>query len=98
MPKTKKKDEAMMRALTYDQWERRYKPRDATELGDGEQGDLMVGWEIARKHPPENVWTIVDCDTGRHMYLCAGFCVVNRVGYAITEVPHGFTLRTAVYS
>jgi hypothetical protein len=81
--------------MSFEVWERRYRPIDAKKLGDGTQGDHIVSYDIAKNYHPEKVWTIVDCDGNQ--YLTPGFRIVNRVGYVVCEVEHGWTERDAVY-
>lgn len=78
------------------EWETKYKPTinrfDSNaswqdEAGNGimfETYDIELEW--VRTQPNENVWTYIDGDNGE-LLLIAGFHIVNRIGYFVTEVP-----------
>lgn len=58
---------------------------------DSEDGCLFetFGEEIAfvlktHSENPKKIWTIIEGDNGE-MYICAGYHIVNRIGYFITE-------------
>lgn len=72
------------RTGSWDTFERRYRPIDAP----GEQGYCLRDWHQLPKPKPEPnfIWTVCDCG-GRDLILCPGYCVVNRVGYVVCEVP-----------
>ncbi|MDD5141017.1 MAG: hypothetical protein PHY43_12250 [Verrucomicrobiales bacterium] len=40
---------------------------------------------FVRSANPKQIWTIVDSDEG--LWLIAGFHIVNRLGYLITQTP-----------
>jgi hypothetical protein len=42
--------------------------------------------EYVRKQKPEHIWTIMDGDDG-NLFIGAGYHLVNRIGYLITEKP-----------
>lgn len=70
--------------LSEDAFDATYKPINAS--------DSESIWEYGQTlaHPIQHVWTIVDADDD-NLYALAGYHVVNRVGYIVTEVPweHG---------
>lgn len=66
-----------------DDFETDYRPRPAPNADPC--GDTTWEFEQAKTQPIEHVWTIVDGDDD--LYALAGFHVVNRVGYVVTEVP-----------
>lgn len=64
----------------------------AREHGETESGNPMLletygaELETVRKTDPRHVWTLLDGDDGE-LYVCAGFHLVNRVNYIISEMP-----------
>ena len=42
--------------------------------------------EYVLKQPENTVWTMLDNDEGE-IYIAAGYRVVNRIGYILTEQP-----------
>ena len=61
------------------------------DADDGQTGmletfgdDLELVLEIAKK-TPKRVWTMTDSDDGKKLILCAGYHLVNRVYYVITN-------------
>lgn len=73
----------------FEEFEAKYVP---VEWGRTECGNPALletyGDELDRvkKTPVKHIWTVVDGDGGS-MVVCAGFHVVNRVNYIITEQP-----------
>lgn len=64
-----------------DDFEERYLPRTA------DSGDLFELDDLKRMGIEDRfVWTIVEGDSG-NLYASAGYHLVNRLGYIITEVP-----------
>lgn len=59
-------------------------------------GGLLRDFEEVRDMPQCHVWTVVDGDDGG-LYALAGFHVVNRVGYLLTERPWQDEQAEAVY-
>lgn len=82
-----------------DTWEAKYKPiknhiNPSAGWGtDDEDGILFETYgdefEFVREYNEKNVWTWVDGDNGT--YIVTGLCMVNRIGYFITEEPHTYT-------
>jgi len=69
------------RAGSFEQFAKRYRP---IEMDDG---SLMRDWqEIPLGTDERCVWTIVEGDNNR-LYLTPGYHYVNRLGYAVCEVP-----------
>jgi hypothetical protein len=89
-------DRAALDALpiTFEQWEEKYQPVANILNQDAPFDGLMFetyGAEFDRVRFvlnafPDMVWTIVEGDN-EHRYLCAGFHLVNRVGYFLTAKP-----------
>lgn len=83
--------------MTYDQWWEHFRPFKNIHLPDCPHGGAMFetyGVELAiveanNRANPNKVWTLVDTDKG--LRIIAGFHLVNRVGYFITEFPWGMT-------
>jgi hypothetical protein len=81
--------------LTMNDWEAIYKPvsnhlDDNASFQDEHGVGIMfetygVELEWVKTQPNENVWTYMDGDEGT--WLTAGYHVVNRIGYLVTEVP-----------
>lgn len=69
-----------------------YVPVPSTKAG----GELLRDFDNVRDLPACHVWTVVDGDDGG-MYALAGFHVVNRVGYLLTERPWQDEQAEAVY-
>lgn len=42
---------------------------------------------VLSKVPEERVWTITECDEGKDWVVSAGYGIVNRIGYLITQEP-----------
>ncbi len=69
-----------MRAMTLKAFEKKFEP-----LRDG-QGITLFDHIVARLHPDDRVWTMLDCD-GK-VYLAPGWHHINRTGdYVITKNP-----------
>lgn len=74
----------------WDAWEDKYKPLvntiDQNASFDGKMFETFgLELEYVCKQPTNRVWTYTDCDGVG--YLQAGYHLVNRMGYFITEVP-----------
>ena len=77
------------------EWETKYKPTinkfdsNASWQDDNGNGIMFETYDIelewVRTQPNENVWTYMHGDEG--YWLTAGYHVVNRIGYFVTEVP-----------
>lgn len=93
-----------MRAMNIDFWMRRFKPR--VDTIEGQQIGISVdeahfvfsatGKDLqavlqAQSANPNTVWTVIDIDRG--FRIIPGMSVVNRIGYAITEVPFALADR-----
>lgn len=77
--------------ISEDDFEERYLPRQA------DSGDLFEFDELKRMGIEDRfVWTIVEGDSG-DLYASAGYHLVNRLGYIITEVPWTTGLEEAVW-
>jgi hypothetical protein len=84
---------ALSTRMRYATWERDFRPiknphREHASLNgfgfETYDAELEQVLEVARTEP-DRVWTVVDCD-GK-WYIVNGYHLVNRVVYAITEVP-----------
>jgi len=53
----------------------------------GPDGSEMREFEEVQSTAKEYVWTVVETGEDEILYAMAGFHVVNRVGYVITEEP-----------
>jgi hypothetical protein len=81
--------------MNVQEWETKYKPTinkfdsNASWQDDNGNGIMFETYDIElewlKTQPNENVWTYMDSDDG--YLLTAGYHVVNRIGYFITEVP-----------
>lgn len=47
-------------------------------------GDL----DLACRHDPAYLWTVIDGESGMDQWIVPGFHHVNRVCYLVTEMPH----------
>lgn len=74
------------RAGSFNLFENRYKPHDSTSEGF----ILFEPWEMPKTLDYRYVWTIVEGDNGK-LYLSPGYHFVNRLGYAICEIPFNET-------
>ena len=95
--------------LNSQEFEDKYQPRpNLKESTDGsyfnfEHSDICRQakggeWEIRPELgiTANNVWTIIDCEDAGEM-VSAGFHIVNKVGYAITEMPWTTGIEDAVW-
>ena len=74
------------RAMNWDVFERKYRP--VNDPIEGARGtDTLLPFDELPNVDRNRVWTMVDGDTGEHMYLCPGIRVVNQLYFVITEVP-----------
>lgn len=82
-----------MTRLEFAAWAEQYGLRDnpngmsGPALGDTVQLYEPYGedWRVIEAAEIHHVWTLLDCDG--HMIVACGCCVVNRVGYYLTEKP-----------
>lgn len=77
--------------MLYDEWEEKYKPIENTIVGNPSfepYGFDTHGEEVefVRQHLVENIWTVVDGDSGE-FWITPGFRFVNRFAYMITAIP-----------
>lgn len=49
--------------------------------------DQQFSFEEAKQYPENRVWTVVTGDSGKQLWAVAGFHMVNKLHYAITEQP-----------
>ena len=83
--------------LTEEQFETQYRPipnhidPNAGWNFGTDQGCLFetfgAEFEFVRQYDPQKIWTLIDADEGRDMYIVSGRHHVNRVGYILTENP-----------
>jgi len=59
-------------------------------------GEFYHEYEHVKGLDAQNVWTIVDGEDGG-MYAIAGFHIVNKVSYVVTEVPWETGLEEALW-
>lgn len=73
--------------MTEDEFEAQFEPLSFTdEMGqEAPEGVQWVEFEVAKRYPPERVWSVVDGDDGE--YYLPGFHVVNKFAYIITKKP-----------
>jgi len=89
-----------MEVITYDQWEKKYKPRVIKEAGEGRQlyrdSEPIYTWfdtvkddyDLMMKHAkPNTVWT-ERYDDDDKPYMTSGIGLVNRFCFYVTEVSH----------
>lgn len=50
-------------------------------------GSHVWEWEDTLEFPIERVWTLIDGDETDNQYAVTGYHIVNKFGYAVTEVP-----------
>lgn len=79
-------------AITWDDFVDQFRPVRNHLDADAPLGGTLFetfGAELdfVRAQPPERVWTCLDGDRG--LVVSAGYALVNRLGYVVTEVPHG---------
>jgi hypothetical protein len=75
--------------LTVEEWDKKFQPVTNPFNKEASWNGVMFetyGEELdyVQCHDEHNVWTLVDSDLG--ISLVAGYCVVNRIGYFVTEV------------
>lgn len=84
----------------YELWLEKYQPIDNKFLGMGEEGDpegnhpyngkmfetFGPELEFVLNTPEKRVWTLVDGDDSSTI-ITAGYHIVNRIGYFITDIP-----------
>lgn len=77
--------------MLYEEFENKYQPLNNLLVKDAPFGEKMFetyGPELdyVKDNINKNtVWTILDCDG--ELYISAGYHIVNRIGYLITEIP-----------
>ena len=89
-----------MEVITYDQWEKKYKPRVIKEAGEGRQilrdskpiytwfDTVKDDYDLMMKHAkPNTVWT-ERYDDDDKPYMTSGIGLVNRFCFYVTEVSH----------
>jgi len=72
---------AAREVMSADGWEQRYKPLDSP------YGSLVWEYKDTLQFPPNRVWTLIDGELTDNTYVINGYHIVNRWGYAVTEVP-----------
>jgi hypothetical protein len=83
-----------MKDYTLEDWETEFRPmpnhlsKNASWQDEHGVGVLFETYgaelEFVMAQPNENVWTYTDTDSGTA--LCAGYHLVNRIGYLVCEV------------
>ena len=83
--------------MTYEQWVAAYQPKPRPHGPDrGLDGCMLetFGADLDRvlhevnQGDPNKVWTLVECgDEDNTWMLSNGYHLVNRIGYAVTEIP-----------
>ena len=89
-----------MEVITYDQWEKKYKPRVIKEAGEGRQilrdskpiytwfDTVKDDYDLMMKHAkPNTVWT-ERYDEDDKPYMTSGIGLVDRFCFYVTEVSH----------
>lgn len=89
-----------MEVITYDQWEKKYKPRVIKEAGEGRQilrdskpiytwfDTVKDDYDLMMKHAkPNTVWTERYGDDDKP-YMTSGIGLVDRFCFYVTEVSH----------
>lgn len=89
-----------MEVITYDQWEKKYKPRVIKEAGEGRQilrdskpiytwfDTVKDDYDLMMKHAkPNTVWT-ERYDDDDKPYMTSGIGLVDRFCFYVTEVSH----------
>lgn len=80
-----------MQTLTIEEWDQTYKPKPNPFDPDASLGGVMLETygkelEYVLSQDEDFVWTYVDDDEG-DLVIVAGYHVINRIGYVITEKP-----------
>jgi hypothetical protein len=74
--------------MTYEEWEKKYKP--IKNHLDPDQDILFETngneFEFISNCDPNKVWTLIDGDEGT--YVSSGTHLVNRISYIVTEESH----------
>jgi len=88
-----------LNTITMDEWETQFKPiSNHLDTNASFQDENGVGimfetygdeLDLVRRTKEQNVWTYVDSDRGTE--IIAGYHLVNRIGYFITELEWGYT-------
>jgi hypothetical protein len=77
------------RRMRWFTWQRDFRPiMNGIDGSRGDDGTMFETFgpevDFVRSQPPENVWTLLDCD-GK-LIVADGYHFVNRLGYYVTEV------------
>ena len=81
---------SIKQVYTFDEWVEKYNPiknefEDSSFEGFTYDYYEEDQWEFVKKHNPENIWTMVNCD---ETYIVISGCHwVNRDSYLVTEKP-----------
>ena len=76
--------------ISYEKWLVKYRPiKNPFHPCAPYEGRLFVphgaDFEFVRKHPLENIWTLVD-DGDRNLFICEGCFPMDFSGYFVTEI------------
>lgn len=76
--------------ISIDLWDEAFTPLYTPITEGNEEAGLFETFgkdlEFVRNQNPANIWTVVD-GSDDNMYLIAGYHLVNRINYIITEQP-----------
>lgn len=76
--------------LSFEEWEKKYKPieksKDCIFFETHCEKDLEFLKQFQKKNSILNCWTLVDGDDGE-LYIDSGIRWINRMNYIITEIP-----------
>ena len=80
-----------------DAWEAKYQPIQNHITKNGDDKFETYGEEelFVRNTDPKRVWTIVEGDES--LWVIAGFHIVDRLGYLITQTPWTSDAETYLY-
>jgi hypothetical protein len=89
-----------MSKLTIEEWDKKFQPATNPFNKEASWNGVMFetyGEELdyVQCHDENHVWTLVDGDLG--ISLLAGYYVVNRIGYFVTEVAWEDTIEILVH-
>ena len=78
-----------MPKMTFDSWMDKYKPmKNHIDTNSACEGIMFETYgkelEFVQQQDPKCVWTYIEEDG--ELYVVSGFCVVDRIGYFVTEV------------
>ena len=83
-----------MKSLTYEKWEKKYKPIQCKTAEEIHAGASFNGclyetfgkeYEFIKKQDVHNLWTLVGVED--NMMIYPGYYFANRLGYFVTEKP-----------